>query len=58
MKTNDRYGHPKSKINLENSILNDTQKTKFYNMIYDNRDVFSMRDEVDTCPQIQVHLKL
>ena len=23
-----------------------------------NRDVFSLRDEIGTCPQFQVHLKL
>ena len=48
----------KSKIDLKNSIMTDKQREEFYQVIYDNRDVFSMRDEIGTCPQIQVHLKL
>ena len=48
----------KSKINLEPSILNDKEKELFYQVIHNNKDVFSMWDEIGTCPQIQVHLKL
>ena len=48
----------KLKIKLDNGILDDKQKEHFYNIIHQNRDVFSMWDEIGTCPQIQVHLKL
>ena len=47
-----------SKINLEHSILNDKEKELFYKVIHNNNDVFSMWDEIGTCLQIQVHLKL
>ena len=47
----------KLKVKLHDRILDDKQKD-FYKIIYNNRDVFSMRDEIGTCPQIQVHLKL
>ena len=48
----------KLKVKLHDSILDEKQREDFYKIIYDNRDVFSMRDEIGTCPQIQVHLKL
>ena len=48
----------KLKVKLHDSILNKKQKEDFYKIIHENRDVFSMRDEIGTCPQIQVHLKL
>ena len=48
----------KSKINLEPSLLNDKEKELFYQVIHNNKDIFSMWDEIGTCPQIQVHLKL
>ena len=48
----------KSKINMQSSILNQKDKEQLYTFIHNNRDVFSIRDEIGTCPQIQVHLKL
>ena len=48
----------KSKIDLKNSILTDKEREAFYQVIYNNRDVFSMRDEIITCSPIQVYLKL
>ena len=48
----------KLKVKLDNSILDKEQKENFYNIIHQNRNVFSMQDEIGTCPQIQVHLKL
>ena len=48
----------KLKFKLNNSILDKEQKENFYNIIHQNRDVFSMQDKIKTCPQIQVHLKL
>ena len=46
------------KINLEASILNEKEKELFYQVIHSNKDVFSVQDEIGTCPQIQVYLKL
>ena len=40
------------------SILNDKEKELFYQVIHNNKDVFNMQDEIGTCPQIQVYLKL
>ena len=48
----------KTKIKLDDSILNEKQKLEFYQMIDKNKDIFSIRDKIGTCPQIQVHLKL
>ena len=39
------------KLNLTESSLDDKQKDDFH-------DVFSLRDEIGTCPFIEVHLKL
>ena len=48
----------KLKVKLDDSILDEKQKENFYKIIHKNRDFFSMRDEIGTFPQIQVHLKL
>ena len=39
------------KLNLTECSLDDKQKEEFF-------DVFSLRDEIGTCPFIEVHLKL
>ena len=38
--------------------LNDKQKEEFLAKLDDFHDVFSLRDEIGTCPFIKVHLKL
>ena len=38
--------------------LNDKQKEEFLTKLDDFHDVFSLRDEIGTCPFIKVHLKL
>ena len=46
------------KLNLKDSILNEKQKEEFLRKVEQFTDVFSLRDEIGTCPFIEVHLKL
>ena len=46
------------KLNLTECSLNDKQKEEFLAKLDDFHDVFSLRDEIGTCPFIEVHLKL
>ena len=46
------------KLNLTESSLEDKQKEEFLTKLDDFHDVFSLRDEIGTCPFIEVHLKL
>ena len=46
------------KLNLKDSILNKKQKEEFLTKVEQFIDVFSLRDEIGTCPFIEVHLKL
>ena len=46
------------KFNLTKCSLNDKQKEEFLAKLDDFHDVFSLRDEIGTCPFIRVHLKL
>ena len=46
------------KLNLKDSILNEKEKEEFFMKVEQFTDVFSLRDEIDTCPFIAVHLKL
>ena len=46
------------KVNLKDSILNEKQKEEFLTKVEQFTDVFSLRDEIGTCPFIEVHLKL
>ena len=45
------------KLNLTECSLDDKQKEEFLTKLVDFHDVFSLRDEIDTCPFIEVHLK-
>ena len=45
------------KLNLKDSILNEKEK-EFLMKVEQFTDVFSLRDEIGTCPFIEVHLKL
>ena len=45
-------------LNLEDSLLDDKGKEEFLTKTDDFQDVFSLRDEIGTCPFIEVHLKL
>ena len=46
------------KLNLKDSILNEKEKEEFIMKVEQFTDVFSLRDEIGTCPFIEVHLKL
>ena len=43
-------------INLDNSCLNEEEKVKVMNMLFDYRETFSLRDEIGTCPNIEVEI--
>ena len=43
------------KLNLKDSILNEKEKEEFLMKVEQFTDVFSLRDEKDTCPFIEVH---
>ena len=46
------------KLNLTDCALDDKGKEKFLAKIDNFHDIFSLRDEIGTCPFIEVHLKL
>ena len=46
------------KLSLGDSLLDDKGKEEFLTKTNDFHDVFSLRDEIGTCPFIEVHLKL
>ena len=46
------------KLNLKDSILNEKEKEEFLTKVEQFTDVFSLRNEIGTCPFIEVHLKL
>ena len=46
------------KLNLKDSILDKKDKEEFLTNIEQFTNIFSLRDEIGTCPFIEVHLKL
>ena len=46
------------KLNLKESMLEEKGKEEFLKNVGQFTDIFSLRDEVGTCPFIEVHLKL
>ena len=48
----------RQKLNLEDSLLDEKGKEEFLTKTNNFHDVFSLRDEIGTCPFIEVHLKL
>ena len=46
------------KLNLKDSVLDEKGKEDFLEKVEQFTDVFSLRDEIGTCPFIEVHLKL
>ena len=46
------------KLNLSDCTLDDKGKEEFLAKIDNFHDVFSLRDEMGTCPFVEVHLKL
>ena len=48
----------RTKLNLKDSVLDEKGKEEFLEKVEQFTDVFSLRDEIVTCPFIEVHLKL
>ena len=48
----------RQKINLEDSLLDKKGKKEFLTKTDDFHDVFSLRDEIGSCPFREVHLTL
>ena len=46
------------KLNLKDSVLDEKGKEEFLAKVAQFTDIFSLRDEIGTCPFIEVHLKL
>ena len=45
-------------INLETSYLNKEEKMKVMDMLYKYKEAFSLRDEIGTCPNIEVEIEV
>ena len=41
-------------VDLDKSCLTDEEKKQVIDMLYKYRDAFSLRDEIGTCPNIEV----
>ena len=45
-------------INLNNSCLNKEEKIKAMDLLYKYKEAFSLRDEIGTCPNIEVAIEV
>ena len=45
-------------IDLRDSCLDDSERKQVMEMLYDYKDVFSLRDEKGTCPNIEVNIEV
>ena len=45
-------------INLDNTCLMEEDKEDIMNMLYKYKEAFSLRDEIDTCPNIEVGIEV
>ena len=45
-------------IDLDNSCLKEEEKKEVVNMLLDYREAFSLRDEIGTCPNIEVEINI
>ena len=41
-------------INLDNTCLTEEEKNEVMDMLYKYKEAFSLRDEIGTCPNIEV----
>ena len=48
----------KKYIDLETSCLNKEEKLKVMDMLYKYKEAFSLRDDIGTCPNIEVEIKV
>ena len=45
-------------VNLDNSCLTKTEKTQVRDLLYKYEDVFSLRDEIGLCPNIEIEIDI
>ena len=45
-------------VDLRDSCLNEEEKVKVMDMLYKYKEAFSLRDEIGTCPNIEVEIEL
>ena len=45
-------------INLQDSCLDEKERKQVMEMLYEYKDVFSLRDEIGTCPNIEVNIEV
>ena len=45
-------------IDLKGSCLDETERKQVMDMLYEYKDVFSLRDEIGTCPNIEVNIEV
>ena len=45
-------------INLDNSCLTKAEKKEVRELVYKYKDTFSLRDEIGTCPNIEVEINV
>ena len=45
-------------IDLDKSCLAKEEKKEVMDMLYEYRDMFSLRDEIGTCPNIEVEIDI
>ena len=45
-------------IDLGDSCLNDLEKKPVMEILYQYKDIFSLRDEIGTCPNIKVNIEV
>ena len=45
-------------INLKDSCLDEQERKQVMNMLYEYKDVFSLRDEIGMCPNIEVNIEV
>ena len=45
-------------INLKDSCLDEKERKQVMKMLHKYKDVFSLRDEIRTCPNIEVNIEV
>ena len=45
-------------MNLDNSCLTKTEKTQVRDLLFKYKDVFSLRDEIELCPNIEIEINV
>ena len=45
-------------IDLKASCLDETERKQVMDMLYEYKDVFSLRDEIGMCPNIEVNIEV